>query len=311
MDSSARGERGRAGPALATLAAVLGLVVLVAVASRGDTSFVAGDESRRPSHLLIDTLVSLWIVMMAFGAVGAVWLLLARKQSRYESAKQRRESRKRNLLAMIVFFAALVILLRVAENRLGEGEGQEGRATVASRSATDQDGDRYDPQFALLPVLVVLVLGIGAAGAFLLADRARRRAMPPFDAGLVEALADVLDESIDDLRSEPDARKAVVAAYARLERALAAYGLPRRAAEAPAEYLDRILAGLQVSPGSIRRLTALFERAKFSQHDVDTGMKEEAIEALVTAREELRAAHERAIAEAELALAQARERAAG
>jgi len=65
-----------------------------------------------------------------------------------------------------------------------------------------------------------------------------------------------------------------------------------------------------VSHRSIARLTALFERAKFSQHEVDTGMKEEAISALETTRDELRDARERELAEREAALAAARERAA-
>jgi hypothetical protein len=37
-------------------------------------------------------------------------------------------------------------------------------------------------------------------------------------------------------------------------------------------------------------LTALFERAKFSTHQIDPGMKNDAIDALVTVRDELRAA---------------------
>ena len=60
-------------------------------------------------------------------------------------------------------------------------------------------------------------------------------------------LADVLDETLDDLRAETDPRRAVIAAYARMERALAAYGLPRSPAEAPDEYLQRIFADLEVS----------------------------------------------------------------
>ena len=38
---------------------------------------------------------------------------------------------------------------------------------------------------------------------------------------LLPALADVLDETLDDLRAEADPRRAVIAAYARMERALA------------------------------------------------------------------------------------------
>jgi hypothetical protein len=58
-------------------------------------------------------------------------------------------------------------------------------------------------------------------------------------------------------------------------------------------------------------LTSLFETAKFSQHDVGATMKEEAIGALETARDELRLAAEHERIEREDALALARARAAG
>jgi hypothetical protein len=38
----------------------------------------------------------------------------------------------------------------------------------------------------------------------------------------------------------------------------------------------------------VARLTALFERAKFSHHEIGSELKEEAIEALVAVRDELR-----------------------
>ena len=50
-----------------------------------------------------------------------------------------------------------------------------------------------------------------------------------------------LDESLDDLRNDPDLRRAIVAAYARMEHALARAGLPRQPAEAPFEYVERAL----------------------------------------------------------------------
>jgi hypothetical protein len=105
-----------------------------------------------------------------------------------------------------------------------------------------------------------------------------------------DALIAALDDSLDDLRNEPDPRLAVIAAYARMERALAFEGLARRKAEAPREYLARTLPALGAGAGSVARLTALFEEAKFSPHDVDAGMKDEAIDALEALRDELRAA---------------------
>ena len=110
---------------------------------------------------------------------------------------------------------------------------------------------------------------------------------------MTETLANVLDETLDDLRAEADPRRAVIAAYARLERALATQGFARRPSETPEELLSRVLGRLEVSDESIRRLTDLFERAKFSQHDVDSAMKDEAIAALQQVRDELRAAEER------------------
>jgi hypothetical protein len=297
---------------VATLAAVLGLIALVAVASGGDTPTGSGG-SARPSHLLIDTLVSLYIVFMAFGLVIFVWLYFLRRESPYERARLRRRGRMRSLVFLALVLGALAVALRIAEKRNDDlANRQIGPANLA---APENAGPRkgYEPEFALVPVLIVVGLVGAAVVSLVIASRRRRRALGdlfPF-AELAEALEDVLAESLDDLRAERDPRKAVVAAYARLERTLAAYGLPRGVAEAPAEYLERILGELDVSHRSIGRLTALFERAKFSQHEVDAGMKEEAIGALETTRDELREARERELAERAAALAAARERAAG
>jgi hypothetical protein len=44
---------------------------------------------------------------------------------------------------------------------------------------------------------------------------------------------------------------------------------------------------LQVSEKSVRSLTELFEYAKFSPHEIDETMKDQAIESLVAVKEEL------------------------
>jgi len=105
-----------------------------------------------------------------------------------------------------------------------------------------------------------------------------------------------LDESLDDLRSEPDLRRAIIAAYARMEHALAVGGIPRRPSEAPFEYVERALGDLETSAESVRRLTDLFEWAKFSQHEPGPEMRDEAIDALVAVRDELRQPAEAAVA---------------
>jgi len=112
--------------------------------------------------------------------------------------------------------------------------------------------------------------------------------MKPWRLRPQEEVALALDESLDDLRSEPDIRRAIIAAYARMERTLASAGIPRRPAEAPFEYLERALQALDASTAAVTRLTDLFEWAKFSQHEPDASMRDDAIDALVALRDELR-----------------------
>ena len=92
------------------------------------------------------------------------------------------------------------------------------------------------------------------------------------------------------MTADPDLRRAIIAAYSRMERALAGSGMPRHPAEAPFEYIERALSDLDTSAGSAKRLTGLFEWAKFSQHEPGPQMRDEAIDALVDVRDELRRA---------------------
>ena len=105
-----------------------------------------------------------------------------------------------------------------------------------------------------------------------------------------EALAAALDESLDDLRADPDLRRAIVAAYARMEtrarrsRAAAATP-PRRRSSTSSARSSR----LDTSAEAVRRLTELFEWARFSHHEPEPSMRDDAVDALVAVRDELRA----------------------
>jgi hypothetical protein len=100
-------------------------------------------------------------------------------------------------------------------------------------------------------------------------------------------LREIVDRSLEELRADPNARRAIIGAYHMMERALERAGLPRAPSEAPREYLARALAALQVGPAAPRRLTALFERARFGAGELDLGLRDDAIDALLALREEL------------------------
>ncbi len=161
---------------------------------------------------------------------------------------------------------------------------------IPGQQSTPHSRPAKSAPFDWLPAIVVLVVATG--GALVVARILFRpgKQLPPTRAELAAQLSSVLDDSLADLLAERDPRRAVIATYARMERTLAGAGLPRTAAEAPLEYLGRVLRDLlHASAGAVSKLTMLFERAKFSQHEIDTGMKDEAIAALVSVRDELRA----------------------
>jgi hypothetical protein len=197
---------------------------------------------------------------------------------------------------MIVLLLLGAVLVVVAAQRYHlrphpRAPAETAAAGKASKSGQHQKAGAQTQRRAIRLVPLFAVLGAGgiAVGAFLVAERRRRRRLPR-DWTVAEALSDVLDETLDDLRAEADPRRAVIAAYARMERALAAHGVPRRRFEAPHEYLGRVLAEVTGGGLAARRLTALFERARFSPHEIDASMKNEAIDAIETLQADLAAA---------------------
>jgi len=288
--------------ALLSTVGILSLVAVVAIASRGSTPS-GGPGARRPTDTLLDILLSLYIISLVAGAVIFLYLLALRRTTLAQPGGGRRRD-WRNTVGMLVLVGAALLLARNFSSRRLEGVGvtlpQVPGAGGVTPTAAGQES--YEAEFAWIPVSITLgLLAVAVAGVWWSA-RSRRRARGGHSGDpLADALAAAVDESLDDLRAEPDPRRAVIAAYARLERVLASYGLPRKTSEAPLEYLGRMLGQLSVSPPAARRLTDLFERAKFSQHEVGQEMKEQAIGALETVRDDLAAA--RALAEAERAAA--------
>jgi hypothetical protein len=146
--------------------------------------------------------------------------------------------------------------------------------------------------FLILLAVVVLVAIIVAArrqppAAPVAAPR--KLAPKPEPEEMVRRFYSLIDDTLDDLRAEPDPRRAVIAAYARMEGGLGALGVERMLSETPFEYLARVLERLSVSDAAARQLTELFERAKFGAGPVDASMKEQAVSALETIREEAKA----------------------
>ena len=112
-------------------------------------------------------------------------------------------------------------------------------------------------------------------GPRLLTRAAAAAELEPFELG-----PDGDDEpDLAALRRERNPRRAVIAAYAMMERLMARDGLPRSAHEAPMEYLGRVTRAGHARVAQVHRLTGLFQRARFSDRPVDQDMRRRALAA--------------------------------
>jgi Domain of unknown function (DUF4129) len=285
--------RGRATNVVLPALAVLVLVTIVAIAATGSTPH-GSDRSRAPSDSLLDALFTLGLVAAAAGGVLFVYGLTQRKAIAQELASGR--YRRTSLGALVAFVLVLTVVVRIARSLnlrpMARGAAEEEPPVDTGQLVPTTPGHKkpiadYEPAISWLVVAVVVVLALAAVCAYVISQRRSRTAADASEE-LAEQLALALDEALDDLRAESDPRRAIVAAYARMERVLAASGVPRHSAETADEYLGRVLRELTPGSNAVARLTDLFTQAKFSHHDVDATMKEDAIQALEQVRDELR-----------------------
>jgi hypothetical protein len=266
--------------------AVAALLALAGIASHG-RPLAGGGRGAGPTATFFDyvatTLVIIAIAMLAI----VVYALAGQK---FHGARPRR-GRWHLISTLTALATALVIAwslththfasrLRSFEKALARPHpGQTGHPSPPGKNVRNARL-RWDE----IGVFIVLIAGTAVV---LYAGRKTKRAPKPWRFARKQEVSLAIDESIDDLRNDPNLRRAIVAAYARMEQALGRAGLARHPAEAPFEYVERALLSLDTSAESARRLTALFERAKFSHHEPEPEMRDEAIDALVAVRDEL------------------------
>lgn len=95
-----------------------------------------------------------------------------------------------------------------------------------------------------------------------------------------------------DLRAEPDPRRAILHAYARFERVMAAARAPRAPWQTPTEFMRATLVRLPVPAAPVARLTTLFELARFSDHPLGAEAREAACDCLDTIAQSLATRHD-------------------
>lgn len=270
-----------------SVALVASLVVVAGIASQGRP--LSARRGSGPTATFFDYLATTLVLFVVFMAVVVVISLLSERLSPNRPPRS----------PWYVFSTLFSIAMGLAVAFLILHSGFEKRLRNLTQKAVQHQPTKTGAQRAPAAggirnahirwdeVAIVLALA-GGTVVLLLASRGTRRAPRLPHLRREELVSLALDESLDDLRNDPDIRRAIIAAYARMEGVLAGVGLPRHPSEAPFEYMERALQSLDASAGAAQRLTALFEWAKFSQHEPGPEMRDDAIAALVAIRDELR-----------------------
>jgi hypothetical protein len=283
------------GRSLRVASVLLALLVLLAVVAFASRTGFGHASSARPTPAYVSWAMSVFMILFVLMIPVAVYAYsIQMREFRVQNRRsmQARAFRSLGIMFLVFGLAGVAVYFRRHEGFLGLNQLLVHHDGTGGRKGRLHDvAQTYHPSFQW-PVLWVALVLLAAAGGWYLWWRAHRE-----DAPLVERerdvateVAETIGDAIDDLESEPDARRAVIAAYARMENVLARNGLRRTASETPTEYLRRILLGLTTRVEAVRRLTALFEQAKFSDHAIDGAMKQDAIDSLRAIRDDLQAA---------------------
>lgn len=293
-EGTPRGAR-TAGAALLVLVAIVA-VAAFATGSRAGEDRLEGGLGADAGRALTDVGM---FAMLTFGSlmlVVAVVVTLRRQAAGEAPLPERRPWLVPALITVGLLLVAAPLLSWVFE-WIGPPETQEVEPEPVTEAPPPfaGGGEQTASDEGATPAvigIVVGVLGAAATTAWFVGTRQRRR--PPDALAEEETeeqrrdrLRGLLDDALASLLDDPDPRRAVISAWARLEVAFAAAGQPRPKAEPPADYLERVIQAVDVDRALVRRLGASFERAMFSPHAVDRAAQTEAVEALRAVRDQL------------------------
>ncbi len=278
-------------------AGLLVLLGLVAAVSRAHDTPGGRAGIHSPPGGVGDFLFTVFAIVLVAGFLFLVYLWFSERDLLAQAHHKRQKKGTYRIIGLLLILA----LAPVIGNRLhlwGQRNASDPPAKVVPGPSAKNKAKPQTPNTSRPPKFQVLPLALATAGGLIVLGIIGVRAMRRSRAHLAEQFTlerqfeSLLDETLDDLYTNPDLRGAIVAAYARMEKLFAARGLARDASETSMEYLGRAVGELRASGAALGRLTGLFQWAKFSTHEVDEPMRHEAIQALTEVRDELRANRE-------------------
>ena len=230
------------------------------------------------------------VVVLAFSLV--VLYIVSRSQRPRKPPTElgpRKKNRWAQVVGIIVMLALLLLSrpLREAIERLFAGDAGDSGAVLPRPPGSTEPlppGTEDSAFLGMMLTLTLLVLVLGTL--YLIYALSRREVWMAGKGPGPRALDAALKLGIEDLEHIREPRSAVIASYSRLQDLSDHVGV-RRDSDTPYELLDRLVKDTKVPRADIDSLTNLFERAKFSTHEIDESMRSEALRALKEVRRRL------------------------
>ena len=277
-------------------AAACGLATLVAVVALAGRVPLDGSMPMNASSARTP-LSALFLLVVGAGAIalGAMTGLLAPGRRRRDDEPERERPALEvhwawKLAAILIPFAlgAALVAAAVLGARIIPAPARPRLAVpthAVAATPAPPPGARSFELPSWLPWTVLGILAVAALiGGWVLLRRSRtltdEAARTPASRAAVEAAISALD-------STQDPRAAVIAAYAAMEQTFAAHDLGRRGAEAPREYLWRVLRASEAPADPAVTITDRFEEARFSTHPISEHARGRTLAALSSLRDSL------------------------
>ncbi len=292
MSSEAQAQGStRAARATAIVAGITAAAATVALAARAPLSRSSPIDAASASA----PVTALFILLLGAGIVAlAMVMILALRQRRRKDDPDERLSEPPEIhwiwkvlatLAPLAVGAALIVAAVTGSKKVSGAAGLSGGfgggfggALEQTAPATGAHNGFVLPAWLPWTILAILLVAVAAGVAALALRRDRDRG--PADGSEPGAAGDAVQAAIVALEADTDPRGAVIAAYAAMQRTLAAHGLRRSPSEAPREFLRRVLVSRRASERDAATLTGLFEEARFSTHPISERTRERALAAL-------------------------------
>jgi len=289
---------------LALPLSALALVAAVMAASSG-----TGEGTSRlragPSSIVFTVLVTFLAVAVVLVLVALVLVATNVRTARADQAPAEPRRRRLTMAVVVTALAAFIAFLLFRLRKHPFVPRARGGAAAPGAPHVGSSPIHFVPaaSYVTAGIVLALVLGFLALPVLL---RARRGGFTglrgldgaPLEPGDVagspdddgEVMRAVAAVRLADPSEEPDVRRAVVTAYLHMAAAAAAAGAPRGRGETAQEFLVTLLDSLGVRSGPARDLTAVFERARYSDEPVGEAERATALRALEEIRADLAAA---------------------